>query len=454
MGMAEHKRALAWIRRDLRLKDHRVFQRASEIAEDFVPVFIFDSKILGLLQSDDRRVTFIFDAIEELKLKFEKLGSALVVRFGDPVLLIPELAKETGADVVVCAQDFERSAVSRDKEVYEALKLQGCRFETGADHVVFPGKSILNKEGQPYRVYTPYSNAWMKLLEEQPDAIAEAKWDSKCLVARSAFEHLLKNVPTLDGMGFDRQSLWLQSGEDAAAAKLAQFLPKMTDYKDKRDFFAVDGTSGLSVHLRFGTISIRECVRKARAQSGVGAFTWLKELIWRDFYSMLLDRFPHVEKGCFKPECDQIQWPGTELHFQAWCDGQTGYPVIDAAMRHFNQTGFMHNRLRMIVAMFLTKTLLVDWRKGEKYFAQHLLDFDLSSNNGGWQWSASTGCDAQPYFRVFNPTSQAEKFDPDETFIRSQIPELGTSRYPAPIVDHSVQRLKAIALFQALRPSK
>jgi deoxyribodipyrimidine photo-lyase len=189
-------------------------------------------------------------------------------------------------------------------------------------------------------------------------------------------------------------------------------------------------------------------------RKGEGPLTWLKELIWRDFYSMLLDRFPHVETGCFKPECDQIVWPGPEEHFQAWCKGETGYPVVDAAMRHFNATGFMHNRLRMVVAMFLTKTLLVHWKKGEAYFAKHLLDFDLASNNGGWQWSASTGCDAQPYFRIFNPTSQAEKFDPDGVFIRSQVAELGTAAYPKPIVDHSVQRLKAIALFQALRPAK
>lgn len=454
MATPEHKRALAWVRRDLRLQDHRVFQRASEIAAEFIPVFIFDTTILKKLPKDDRRVTFIFQSVEEMKERFLEMGSAMIVRFGDPADLIPKLAKDLGADVVVCAQDFERSAIARDRKVQESLRQQGCRFEVGADHVVFPGKSILNKEGQPYKVYTPYSNAWLKLLNEHPDAIARADWDSKRLVKRAQFKEHTLDAPTLESMGFRPQSLWLEPGEKAADLRLTRFLPKISEYKEKRDFFAVEGTSGLSVHLRFGTISIRQCVRAALERKGEGPTTWLKELIWRDFYSMLLDRFPHVEKGCFKPECDQIVWPGSEEHFQAWCNGQTGYPIVDAAMRHFNATGFMHNRLRMVVAMFLTKTLLVDWRKGEEYFARYLLDFDLASNNGGWQWSASTGCDAQPYFRIFNPDSQAEKFDPDQVFIRSQIPELGTSKYPEPVVDHSVQRLKAIALFQALRPAK
>jgi deoxyribodipyrimidine photo-lyase len=238
----------------------------------------------------------------------------------------------------------------------------------------------------------------------------------------------------------------------------------MKDYGKARDFPATEGTSGLSVHLRFGTISIRECVRKALAQQNAGASTWLSELVWRDFYHMILDHNPHVETGAFKKEYDSIKWPGSEKHFQAWCEGRTGYPIIDAAMRHFNATGWMHNRLRMVVASFLTKDLLVSWQKGEAYFAAHLLDFDLAANNGGWQWSASTGCDAQPYFRVFNPYSQSEKFDPDGAFIRENVEELAKVKgkdihqpdvgglfgvnYPEPIVDHSVQREKAIRLFK------
>jgi deoxyribodipyrimidine photo-lyase len=321
---------------------------------------------------------------------------------------------------------------------------------------------VLTNSATPFKVFTPYKNAWLKSL--QSEHYQEYKVGKNFLEKKSIQSIGLEDWG-LEKIGFKKQSLIIPAGTSGARELWKKFHPHVEDYQEARNFPAKKNyTSSLSTHLRFGTISIRSLVRFAINKKDSGSNTWLSELIWRDFYQMILANFPHVEYEAFKKEYASIRWPGKESHFEAWCKGETGYPMVDAAMRHFNDTGWVHNRLRMVVAMFLTKDLLIDWRKGEEYFAANLLDFDLAANNGGWQWSASTGCDAQPYFRIFNPISQSEKFDPDGLFIKEHLPELKNfskkdihwphdlgilrGKYPEPIVDHSEQREKALALFK------
>jgi deoxyribodipyrimidine photo-lyase len=347
-------------------------------------------------------------------------------------------------------------------------------FHAFKDHVIFEGDEIKTGAGTPFKVFTPYKRVWSEALAPNMVAphspvLSKLMRQSECARVSCAWE--------LHNIGFEKNALWLQTGERAAQARLRAFGAKIANYNERRNFPALsDGTSGLSVHLRFGTLSIREAVRFALKHKSTGASTWLSELVWRDFYQMILDQFPYVVEGAFKREYDRLRWPGSSAHFEAWVKGRTGFPIIDAAMRHFAATGWMHNRLRMVVASFLTKDLLVHWKEGEAYFARYLLDFDLAANNGGWQWAASTGCDAQPYFRIFNPVSQSEKFDPDGAFIRANVPELnGFSKkrihwpheapaseqniahcqlgkdYPHPIVEHHRQRLKCLQMFKAAR---
>jgi deoxyribodipyrimidine photo-lyase len=449
------QKALVWVRRDLRLSDHTPLAHAAALADTVAVAFVFDRNILAALSRKDRRLTFIHKSLEDLDEELQKRGSRLIVRIGDPVEVIPKLAGELGTKLVCAGRDYEAYAKKRDTKVAEALKKQGAQLELLKDQVIFEGRELLSKTGTPFKVFTPYKNAWLA-------ALAAGDYDERVTKKVRFTAKAPKNPDwSLSALGFEPQDLWLEAGEKAALKRLKEFEPKMKDYAKARDFPATEGSSGLSVHLRFGTVSIRACVRSALAQKNPGAVTWLSELIWRDFYQMILDNNPRVETGAFKKEYDSIEWPGSSRHFQAWCEGRTGYPLVDAAMRHFNATGWMHNRLRMVVASFLTKDLLVSWQRGEAYFAEHLLDFDLAANNGGWQWSASTGCDAQPYFRIFNPYSQSKKFDPDGTFIRENVRELrnvkgkaihrppaGASDYPDPIVDHSSQREKAIRLFK------
>ena len=338
----------------------------------------------------------------------------------------------------------------------------GVDFDTLKDQVIFEGLEIKTKTGGAYKVFTPYKNAWLAELSERH--YEERRPAAIKFTSRRETEKVSQPW-SLEDLGFSPSPLWLEAGPEAGQKRLNRFGEPMARYEDARNFPSVEGTSGLSVHLRFGTVSVRACVRAALARENRGAEVWLSELVWRDFYHMILDQYPHVATGAFRQEYDSLRWPGSEKHFQAWCEGRTGYPIIDAAMRQLKETGWMHNRLRMVTASFLTKDLLIDYRLGEAYFARHLLDFDLAANNGGWQWSASTGVDAQPYFRVFNPYSQSERFDPAGEFIRAEVPELraikgkqvhrpdwralGPGVYPAPIVDHEVQRDKAIALFKS-----
>jgi len=466
----KHKRALVWLRRDLRCFDHRAWSEAELQSNELAVAFVFDSVILSRLKKDDRRLTFIHQSLQELKSKLEENGSTLIIRHGDPKREILHIAEKLEIDALFVNRDYETYAKERDLFVQTALHKKDIAFYSFKDHVIFESEEIKNKSGDFFKVFTPYSKAWRAHVESRH--FEEAKVSLKKLLPDSILSKISQD-PSLEELGFEKQNLYVSAGRQGAALQLKEFKKNISLYKEKRDFPALEGTSRLSVHLRFGTLNVRELFRYT-AGKDTGTFTWHNELIWREFYQMLLASFPQLPEKCFQSKCDSIEWPGTKEHFKLWCEGQTGYPLIDATMRHFNKTGWMHNRLRMVVASFLSKDLLCDWRWGEKYFAQHLLDFELASNNGGWQWAASVGCDAQPYFRIFNPVLQSERFDPEAKFIKEEVPELSKvpnkfihapwlaskdqlklwgvelgKNYPHPIVDHAAQKAKAIALFKA-----
>ncbi len=472
---AQRKRALCWIRRDLRLSDHRALAEATKAYNDVAVVFIFDTNILKRLKDEnDRRVTFIHQSLVDIDEQLRKKGSTLLVSHGDPCIEIPRISKQLQCEAVYYNRDYEPYAKKRDAAIQAKLKNNSVDFRSFKDQVIFEGKEIVTKAGKPYQVFTPYKNAWLRQLESQD--YKEHRPNLKHLMSAREIKPLSRPW-SLKKLGFKENTLWLQAGERAARKRLHSFAKHISRYADARNFPAVEsGTSGLSVHSRFGTTSIRELVRLAKSSRSNGSQTWLSELIWRDFYQMILDQFPEVTQESFQSKYDQIEWPGSRALFNKWCRGETGYPIVDAAMRHFNATGWMHNRLRMIVASFLVKDLLVNWRWGEAYFARYLLDYDLAANNGGWQWCASTGCDAQPYFRIFNPVSQSKKYDPRGAFIRQHLPELSNfpdryihfpaeapikvqndagcvvgKQYPQPVVVHSVQRQRALKLFKGVR---
>jgi deoxyribodipyrimidine photo-lyase len=466
--------ALFWFRRDLRVTDNAGLYHALKSARRVYCVFVFDTEILDLLPDRrDRRVEFIWESVRELGSAIAELGGALMVRHARASEAIPNLARELKVEAVFANEDYEPAAIARDLTARDQLMQHDIGFHTFKDTVIFEKDEILTQAGGTYSVFTPYKNAWLKKLGPfQLKSYPVEKYR-----ANFAKPKMPQPLMPLEALGFQRtnlHALGIDAGEIAAKKLLAEFANRIAAYKTARDFPAVKGVSYLSVHNRFGTISIRAlaCAAHAGAQQSEGAATWLSELIWRDFYFQILYHHPHVAKSAFRPEYDAIDWPNDQALFAAWCEARTGYPIIDAAMRQINQSGYMHNRLRMIVASFLTKDLLIDWRRGEKYFADHLNDFDLSANNGGWQWAASTGCDAQPYFRIFNPLTQSERFDPEGKFIRRYVPELAAlpdkfihapwtmplpaqescgvivgEHYPAPVVDHAVQRLAALALY-------
>lgn len=448
MSESVFKRGLCWLRRDLRWSDHRALKQACEQCEQVAVVFVFDSNILSKLKDkSDRRLTVIHDALEEVDQHLTSLGSQLIVTFGDPVEAIPEIAKQLQVNAVFCNEDYEAYAKKRDLAVQNKLKNQDCSFFSFKDQVIFSGEEVLKSDGSPYQVFTPYKKSWINhfhksMLEEvQPNL-------RRLMLAKDLKQQ--KKLGSLEEYGFSESKVLLPTGRSGGLQLLNKFEESLKAYDQVRDFPSKRGTSKISVHLRFGTLSVREAFRLCASKKNKGAQVWMSELIWREFYFMILDQFPHVETESFKPQYNEIQWPGEGTHFKAWCEGRTGFPIVDAGMRQLNETGFMHNRLRMITASFLVKDLLVDWKKGESYFAEKLLDFDLAANNGGWQWCASTGCDAQPYFRIFNPDSQQKRFDPEGKFIRQWIPELDSDSYPQPIVNHKVQRDKALKLFKVL----
>ncbi len=474
--------ALVWFRRDLRDFDHAALHHALKSARRVHCAFIFDREILDALPSaDDRRVEFIRDSVAELATSLEARGGALIVRHAAARDAIPQLATELGVDAVFANHDYEPAAIIRDASVASALAARDIAFNTFKDHVIFERDEILSQAGKPFSVFTPYKNAWLKALT--PFHVKSYPVDRHADVLRRPPPAVATDMPSLEALGFRRTNLAalrIVPGMAGGAKLFADFRKRIDRYRETRDFPARKGPSYLSVHLRFGTVSIRELAAFAHARSleqgGDGAATWLSELIWRDFYAQILAHHPRVTTTAFKAEYAGLQFPGGTGLFAAWCEGRTGYPIVDAAMRQLNTTGYMHNRLRMIAASFLVKDLLVDWRAGEKYFADKLLDFDVSSNNGGWQWAASTGCDAQPYFRIFNPVTQSEKFDADGQFIRRYVPELAALEtkdihspwlvppamqqakgvvvgrdYPAPIVDHAAARAKTLEFYGRAR---
>jgi deoxyribodipyrimidine photo-lyase len=472
----EFESSLVWLRRDLRLDDHAALYHALTSSRQASLVFVFDTDILDALPfTADRRVEFIHDSLAGLKAEMEGMGSTLHVLHGPAKQVIPDFALHLGVQAVFCNRDYEPGAQQRDRQVENGLSRHGITFRSFKDQVIFEQDEVLTQAGKPFGVYTPYKNAWLKKLDA---------FHLKPYPVRSYLDRLARkaptNLPTLEELGFEQtnlRQLGIRTGTRGANSLFMDFLGRINRYREARDFPAVKGPSYLSVHLRFGTISIRELVATAWGIGGTGAETWLSELIWREFYQQLLWHHPHLAEGrCYKPEFDAMVWPNPPGHFEAWCEGRTGYPLVDAAMRQINQTGYMHNRLRMVAASFLVKDLLVDWRLGERYFAEKLIDFDLAANNGGWQWAASVGCDAQPWFRIFNPVTQSEKFDPLGKFIRRYLPEIAAvpdkyihapwmmpkhvqqecrvrigRDYPAPIVEHRLQRERALALFAGIK---
>jgi deoxyribodipyrimidine photo-lyase len=457
--------SLIWFRRDLRLFDHAALHHALKASQKVIAVFIFDRSILDGLKRDDRRIAFIWHSLQQLKASLMAEGSDLVIRHGKAELEIPRLAAEFNATAVYTNHDYEPAAIVRDANVAEQLATAGCQLHSYKDQVIFEKDEVLTKTGGMYSVFTPYKRSWLAKLNDFYLTSYPIKPYLKQLAPLP-----LQAMPSLAVLGFDDIDVsTLQPGMAGGEALFNDFCLRINDYQEARDFPAVKGVSYLSVHLRFGTVSIRELAKRAWQMGGRGAEAWLSELIWREFYQQILWHRPEVVQHAFKPEYDALPFPNNPEYFAAWCEGRTGFPIVDAAMRQLNQTGFMHNRLRMIAASFLVKDLLIDWRWGEQYFAEKLNDFDLAANNGGWQWAASTGCDAQPYFRIFNPVSQSERFDPQGKFIRRYCPELAELSpkeihapwlikaifgikprydYPAPIVDHAAQRIAALALFK------
>lgn len=470
--MPAYRRALVWFRRDLRDYDHAALYHALKRAREVCCVFVFDREILDALRDPaDRRVEFIRESVVELQAALAERGGGLIVLHDHARDAIVRHVREIDADALFFNRDDDPAARARDADVTAALKATGVAVHDCKDTVIFERDEILTGAGTPYTVFTPYKKAWLAKLT--PFYLSAYPVDARAGRLGGASTA----VPALAALGFaptNLSAMALPTGMAGAARMLDDFLERIDRYHETRDFPAIRGPSYLSVHLRFGTVSIRQLAAAAWQHGGRGAQTWLAELIWRDFYHQVLWHRPDVAEGhAYKSQYDALVWPDPPGHFEAWCEARTGYPLIDAAMRQLNETGYMHNRLRMVTASFLAKDLLVDWRRGERYFADKLIDYDLAANNGGWQWAASVGCDAQPWFRIFNPVTQSEKFDPAGRFIRRYVPELAAlpdaaihapwtlsqkqqaefgvilgKQYPAPLVDHAAQRAQALALYR------
>ena len=485
--------ALVWLRRDLRVDDNAALYHALRAARQVWCTYIFDRAQLAALPRADRRIEFIRDSLVGLEAQLRAAAAShgvegihLLVRHGQAAQALPALAAELHAQAVYASHDAEPESLTGDAQLRGALAELGVSLHTGKDHVLFERSEVLTLAGGPFSMFTPYKNAWLQKLEPYFVRAYPVAHHAAALAPVPA--GIAHGVPALADIGFmasDLHSLKLPSGAAGAQELLAEFLTRIERYDETRNFPAVKGPSYLSTHLRYGTVSIRQLVREAwtRAKEGShGAQVWLSELVWRDFYHQVLHHHPHVVGNAFKPEYDAIRWEHgkhAQAQFAAWCEGRTGYPLVDAGMHQLNQSGYMHNRLRMVTASFLVKDLGIDWRWGERYFADKLNDFDLAANNGGWQWSASTGCDAQPYFRMFNPVTQSEKFDAQGKFIRRYLPalaalpdalihapwlarpidlqaaglELGRN-YPPPIVQHEQARAKTLARYAVVKASK
>jgi deoxyribodipyrimidine photo-lyase len=489
--------ALVWFRRDLRVADNAALYHALRSARQVWCAFVFDSAILDVLPRADRRVEFIVQSVEALAGDLAGLGEAhgtagvrLLVRHGPGADEIVALAAALHAQAVFASHDDDPYSLARDARARGALADRGVALHTSKDHVVFERSEVLTGSGKPYAVFTPYKTAWLDKLDDFFVKPYPVERHGASLAAPPAGIDSAR--PTLARLGFVKtnlDALKVHGGSAAAEALLADFMQRIDDYATARDYPAVKGPSYLGVHLRFGTISVRRLAGAARAhaaeagrRAAPGAAVWLSELIWREFYQQLLHHLPHVVAASGKPEYDRVRFEHgrhADEAFLAWCEGRTGYPLVDAAMAQINQTGWMHNRLRMVAASFLVKDLGIDWRRGEAYFAEHLIDYELASNNGGWQWCASTGCDAQPWFRIFNPVTQSRRFDPEGRFIRRYLPQLARlgdelvhapwqagpielaaagvelgRDYPRPIVDHGEARARTLQRYGVVRSAR
>ena len=488
----KYQTGLMWFRRDLRAFDNAALHHALKSCDQVHCVFVYDQEILDSLPRQDRRVEFIWEAITELNEQLQRLaadhnvkGAGLIVQHAIASDAVSALSQQLNINAVFTNHDYEPQALARDAKVQALLEAQGTEFHTFKDHVIFERGEVLTLASKPYSVFTPYKNAWLKKVDAyylKPYPI-----DTYAAALSPLPANFQQGVPSLQAIGFEKtnlHSLRIPTGATGGALLFDEFQSRMNDYGETRNFPAVKGPSYLGVHLRFGTVSIRQLAATGLAQQRAGsegAAVWLSELIWRDFYAQILANFPHAANESFKAEYDKIQWDegdDAKALFAAWCEGRTGYPLVDAAMAQINQTGYMHNRLRMVVASFLCKDLGVSWQWGERYFAEHLNDFDLASNNGGWQWASSSGCDAQPYFRIFNPTSQSEKFDSEGKFIRRYVPELAKlsnkaihapwdaaplellaagvelgKTYPHPVVKHDEARARTLLRYAVVKKS-
>lgn len=475
----QYKSALVWFRRDLRDYDNAALYYALKSSAQVYCVFVFDTDILDkLADKADRRVEFIWASIQALKTALQANGGDLIILHGAATSVIPQLVEQLNVEALFFNHDYEPSAIARDQIVIQALTKQQRATHHFKDHVIFEKDEVLTLANKPYSVFTPYKNMWRKTVNDFYLKAYPCDQFSHRLAASHALTAFTQ-PSSLNAIGFkatNLNSMALPTGMQGGLQLFDDFKARMHQYKEARNFPAVKGVSYLSVHLRFGTVSIRHLAREAFKETDTGAETWLNELIWRDFYAQILHHNPKVAIGqAYKASFNGLPFPNNTSLFKAWCDGQTGYPLVDAAMRQLNQTGFMHNRLRMVSASFLVKDLLIDWRWGEEYFAEKLIDFDFASNNGGWQWAASTGCDAQPWFRIFNPITQSQKFDQQGKFIRKYVPELAAcddksihapwlmppmnlkaidltlgKNYPHPVVDHASQRVEALSLYKSM----
>lgn len=422
--------SIFWFRRDLRLEDNVGLSEALQSGNSVVPVFVFDTEILNQLEDkSDRRVDYIQQALENINAELKEFGSCLQTYHGKPLDVFKKLQQEFNIRSVFCNRDYEPAAINRDLEIEEFLKTKNIEFCDYKDQVIFEKNEVTKDNGEPYTVYTPYSKKWKQKLRE--DHVKSVK------INHESFQKIpFKNILSLQEIGFEKTDIEIKKPELES---------EIIDHYDKtRDFPALNGTTHLGIALRFGTISVRKCVKFALQHNQ----TWLSELIWREFFMQILFHFPKVVKKCFKEKYEHIPWRNNEEEFKKWCSGETGYPIVDAGMRQLNQTGRMHNRIRMVVASFLTKHLLIDWRWGEAYFAKKLLDYDLSANNGNWQWAAGCGCDAAPYFRVFNPDEQTKKFDKDFQYIKKWNPGYANSTLENRMVEHTFARNRALETYK------
>lgn len=416
---------LVWLRRDLRLVDNTALIKALSEQKNVLPIFIFDEDIISELEVKDARLTFIYDQLSKLQTELAQYGSSLKILKGKVIDVWHSLVSDYEINAVYLNKDYEPYAIKRDQQIASLLEANGIDFHACKDQVIHEADEVLKADGSAYTVYTPYKNKWLSVYKG-------------VTVSHGDLENLNQvhyEFPSIESLGFERSNIQVKDYD----------LSQLKQYAQNRDFPAIDGASYLSPHLRFGTVSPRQVIAQLQNDDAV----FLSELIWREFFMQILFHFPRVVTENFKAKYDGIQWRNNEKEFEKWCQGKTGYPMVDAGMRQLDETGYMHNRVRMITAGFLCKHLLIDWRWGEAYFAKHLLDYELSSNNGNWQWAAGTGCDAAPYFRIFNPSEQHKKFDPESLYVKRWVPEFGTDDYPSSIVDHKEARNRALTVYKA-----